>query len=79
MNVKFINTLFQQTEEKLRKLNKIQELLRFSKIQYLNEIRNDPPWIQAGRLKELPKMYRARWKVYGPNDYVDPRDIVEIE
>lgn len=63
MNVKFINTGYIPTEEERRKLDKMQELIHFTRVQYFYEIRNDSPRMQMARVEELRRMYRARWQV----------------
>ena len=63
MNVKFLNTAYRPSDEKLRELEKMQEIIHYSRLQSYYEIRNDPQWMHAARIEELRRMYRSRWKV----------------
>ena len=71
MNVKFFPTLYIPTPEKMAELNKMQELIHFTRIEYLYQLRNDSPRMRAARIYELHKMYRARWKlILGDNEKI---------
>lgn len=63
MNVKFLNTNYRPTDEQLAALEKMQELIHYTRIEYFFQIRKESPRMQAARIEELRRMYRARWEV----------------
>jgi hypothetical protein len=71
MNVKFLSTTYRPTEEKLRELQKMQEHIHYSRTEYLFQIRNDSPRMQAARKAELHRMFRNRWEVHTNEEFTD--------
>lgn len=63
-SVAFIPTLYRPSMAQLQELSRLQEIIHYSKITALYEVRSKPTHEQVQRLNEFYACLRRQWKVF---------------
>lgn len=63
MNVSFLNTLYRPSNEKLQELQRLQEIIHYSRVTALYEVKGKSKHETVQRMKNFHAHFRRRWEV----------------